>query len=1734
MVEIQGLDDLEADGDQPYKYKIGPPISEDLNYLGCTSEQNSDPTAHGCIPYVEYEMFNEDNDISQLEVLHHNQPLQSKNMRTDETGLTDEFTVNLGAGKPTAPVTVTLTSDDTSECVLDKHELIFDETSFDQPQRIIITGQDDELLDGQQRPMIRLHLSTTDEFYSDVTWSFYVFNDDDDGLVLSAWECVTDEADVAKGTGCTVQMRLPTWRPEMFNKVNVNVESSNTEEGVPNKQLFIFTEGTWNKDQNLTITGVDDSVADGNQHFNISFTSELTYLLRAATPLGGGDVLQTYGRSRSGVKAIAPFHMSVENRDDDSAALLVQQHGSVTSENGEKQSKFTIRVTSEPRAKVRVPIKSNRPAEGTASSSLVEFDATNWQTEVNVTVEGVDDAIDDNDQVFSIVIGPSQTTDLPYNGLDFQLVFTNIDDDQYGMNIVILQGVSSEWGNVAEFMLGLKSEPVEPVLFSISSEDSTEGIADPSLLVVAGDNWDRGVLVRVTGQPDDIHDGDVTYQIQVAPMITQDPLYLSIGTTLVGFTNLDEPANLVEIYSNLVPTALGAPEGGCTIETSEDGGESSFYVRLNMWNGLLETDEQPFEYITVRVTADADVESEGLLRDGTRTGGNLVRDLMFTVEDWNIPREIKFKGVDDDVVDGDAIFNVTVSGQVKTIGKSKLHTIPGYSLKPHHVYAKNIDNDVAELSVALSQETPIPQTSETGDFVKFSVRLTSRPFGPVTLRSSSTVQSEGMVTSGQVITITPAEWDQIFTIVVTGQDDLGCAEQLCPDGNAPYQIVVGPSESSDPAYDGKTFTFDLTNNDNDIATLLIYQHGQKLTGFGAPVDETGSSTTFKIRLPKSPIAATTVAVWVDDPEEAFLDKTEVAFDRTNFGTLQTITVTGIDDNEVGCGPLRVKEHRYGYTFTRGTGTERCDHNGNSRFAIQMNVSSIDPRYGGVAWKFDMYNNDDDVLQFCELTNVNGTTACGAAKTHCTTEEKGTGCEIGLQLSQAGAAYFSCQRGTMDDTALGGFARHVDDPLATAVDADGITSPNPMKLNDAIRFCGSCCDNTEYTFEDVMTTATGDANKKFPGFEDLLSPKRNIKYLVNDETLVETKLRYYAYPDMSSQTTNTEDFGFVWTVPDANDNIQTDEEGKPQQVDLTLLRSKTAPGYEAFTLVEYTISCNDDCNAPTARPLNANDLAGKTVCFYQSMCSTNTKFTQATVSTAVTDADEAEMAISPLQFVFDENNFDKPIPFSLLGKDDFVDDSDYNTAFQFDTSISYIHPIVDPAAENTKEIASASVTATNVDDDVALVNVYQEYEEDPLTNARIGPVVLYDTDEFGTKLFWMDIELNSEPVKPVTIPVVPSNANSRGEVVMVDIDCWADERGQCYPACGCCGGSPETCGWTCRCGVDVDNVYLKCMDEAKVTCNQKVKQLTFTKEDWNQRKRVHLIGLDDEVVDYNMTYFINVGPSVSEDEKYMNLIQTLNGTNRDDDSIGLTAEVICTDEGLPPGSACVWMNKTSENGAYEGSLQMRLKSEPKSTVLFTVSSSMPGEASVSPQIIAFTVENWKDFQIVTVRGLDDPYIDGDRDYKVNLKTLFTTDPDYKLAMLQKTLGLTNIDEETDRYQHECPRGFYGIQPECIPCKSGLYSDTTKNATTSWSCKLCAVGLYGDAEGTPSKHVGCFPCPDGKYNDLRGATVCKDCHEKKSCPVGSMTPIETNLTTLATKVKHHWTLLEQVRWVQCTAH
>ena len=79
--------------------------------------------------------------------------------------------------------------------------------------------------------------------------------------------------------------------------------------------------------------------------------------------------------------------------------------------------------------------------------------------------------------------------------------------------------------------------------------------------------------------------------------------------------------------------------------------------------------------------------------------------------------------------------------------------------------------------------------------------------------------------------------------------------------------------------------------------------------------------------------------------------------------------------------------------------------------------------------------------------------------------------------------------------------------------------------------------------------------------------------------------------------------------------------------------------------------------------------------------------------------------------------------------------------------------------------------------------------------------------------------------------------------------------------------------------------------------------------------------------------------------------------------------------------------------YVGYVTVQLLSQPKATVLFTLTSSLPSEAAPSLSILVVTSDDWTIPQSVDVVSIDDPVVDGDVNFNVTIATLFSDDPDY---------------------------------------------------------------------------------------------------------------------------------------------
>ena len=101
----------------------------------------------------------------------------------------------------------------------------------------------------------------------------------------------------------------------------------------------------------------------------------------------------------------------------------------VTTEEGTSDT-FTVVLDSPPADDVIISLVSSDIIEGTVSPSSLTFTSANWSTLQNVTVTGVNDAVDDGDKNYSIDFTVSSATDTNYDGMTLPSVSaSNTDDD---------------------------------------------------------------------------------------------------------------------------------------------------------------------------------------------------------------------------------------------------------------------------------------------------------------------------------------------------------------------------------------------------------------------------------------------------------------------------------------------------------------------------------------------------------------------------------------------------------------------------------------------------------------------------------------------------------------------------------------------------------------------------------------------------------------------------------------------------------------------------------------------------------------------------------------------------------------------------------------------------------------------------------------------------------------------------------------------------------------------------------------------------------------------------------------------------------------------------------------------------------------------------------------------------------------------------------------------------------
>lgn len=187
---------------------------------------------------------------------------------------------------------------------------------------------------------------------------------------------------------------------------------------------------------------------------------------------------------------------------------------------------------------------------------------------------------------------------------------------------------TSESGTTNTVSVALTKAPPEDITITVTSLDLTEVTVSPSTLTFTPLDWDIEQPVTLTGVDDDVIDGT-----QIAS-VSFDYKGLKVETLNVQNTDDDEAGITVSKES-------------LTVEENSTATESFTVVP----NTQPEDDDEIVVTVISEDTGEATVDYD---------------TLIFNSLNWDTPQTVTVSSVDDDVIDGDKVVNITLSASTST------------------------------------------------------------------------------------------------------------------------------------------------------------------------------------------------------------------------------------------------------------------------------------------------------------------------------------------------------------------------------------------------------------------------------------------------------------------------------------------------------------------------------------------------------------------------------------------------------------------------------------------------------------------------------------------------------------------------------------------------------------------------------------------------------------------------------------------------------------------------------------------------------------------------------------------------------------------------------------------------------------------------------------------------------------------------------------------------------------
>ena len=835
-----------------------------------------------------------------------------------EGGATGSYTVVLKS-QPTDTVTVAV-ADTSADLSASPTTLTFTTANWDTAQTVTVTAVDDDVDEDEEDGILTHTATSTDGSYdgatvADVTVT--ITDDDTRGVKVSETTLAFTEG--GSGTYTVALESQPT------ATVTVGVTTTGDADVTVSPDTLTFTTATWSTAQTVTVRGAEDADA-ANDTATVRHT------------VSGGD----YGANN-----VAADSVAVTVNDDETASTGVTLSVSPNSV-GEGDGATTLTVTgtlsggafaADTAVALAVSAGSAAASDFTAGTATLTIDAGQTADTATLTLTPVADDVDEADE--TVTVGGT-AMGLTVTGA----TVTITDDDTRGVKVSKTTLAFTEGGS-GTYTVKLESQPTATVKIALSVTGDSDVTVSADTLTFTTGNWSTAQTVTVSGAQDaDAANDTATVRHTVSGgdygtnNVAADSVAVTVNddeTASSGLTLSVSPASVGEGAGATTLTVIGTLSGGAftadtavalavsagsaaasdftagTATLTIDAGQTADTATLTLTPVADDVDEAD-ETVTVGGTATGltvtgatvtitDDDTRGVKVSETSLTFTEGGSGTYTVALESQPTATVTVALS---VSGDS--HVTVSADTLTFtttnwGTAQTVTVSG---------AQDADaaNDTATVSHAVSGGD-YGANNVTADAVKVTVNDDETASTGVTLSVSPNSVGEG--DGATTLTVTGTLSGGAFTADTTVALSVSAGSATLTDDFAATTatLTISSGQTSGTADLTLTPVADDVDEADETVTVGGTATGLTVTGAtvtitdddtrGVKVSETtlafteGGSGTYTVKLESQPTATVKIALSVSGDSHVTVSADTLTFTTSNWGTAQTVTVSGAQD-----------------------------------------------------------------------------------------------------------------------------------------------------------------------------------------------------------------------------------------------------------------------------------------------------------------------------------------------------------------------------------------------------------------------------------------------------------------------------------------------------------------------------------------------------------------------------------------------------------------------------------------------------------------------------------------------------------------------------------------------------------------------------------------------------------------------------------------------------------------------